>query len=182
LPCRQRREGWLETTGGEAVSGIWWGKPGRIVALALAVGGLTACIGQQTEQSQPVVSHPIASPGTATSLEPVGVQTTDVKVSGGKFSVDAIALQEDRPSVVNIDNADATPYRFQIAPDLVVATPVAASTTTSISFTNPKAGAYKGDLLPAQGDQPLDSLDVNVQSASGNVPPQPTNVSVQSQP
>ncbi|HEU5433836.1 MAG TPA: cupredoxin domain-containing protein [Thermomicrobiales bacterium] len=165
------------------MSGRTWGnRAARVVALALAIGGLTACVGQETKPSQPVESHPIASPGTATSLEPVGIQTTDVKVSDGKFGVDSIALQEDRPSIVKIDNADATPYRFQVAPDLVIATPVPASTTTAISFTNPKAGAYKGELLPAQGDQPLDSLDVNVQAASGNVPPQPTNVSNQGPP
>jgi hypothetical protein len=160
--------------GGGAVSGMTGGKAAiRIVALAGAVAALTACGGQQTAPSQTVVSHPIASPGTATSLEPVGVQTTNVKVSGGKFGVDAIALQENQPVILKIDNADATPYRFQIAPNLVVATPVAASTTTSISFSNPIAGTYKGELLPAQGDQPLASLDVKVQSASGNVPGQP---------
>ena len=165
------------------MSGKTWGiAAGRVGVLALVIGGLTACIGQASQPSQPVVSNPIASPGTATSLQPVGMQTVDVKVSGGKFGVDSIALQEDRPSIVKIDNADATPYRFQVSPNLVVATPVAASATTAIEFTNPKAGTYKGELLPAQGDQPLASLDVNVQSASGNVPAQPTNVSVQGQP
>jgi hypothetical protein len=132
------------------------------LVLPLTLLMLAGC-GEEANVAEPRTAVPIASPTTLAEL-PNTIEAVEVTVSNGTFSVDQLTLQEDEPSILRVTNKDDTAYRIKIKPDLVTATAVPANKTTDIAFTTPKANTYEGDLLAADSDKVLDTVDVVVQS------------------
>ncbi len=130
--------------------------------LPLTLFLLVGC-GEEAKVAEPRTAVPNASPTTLAEL-PNAIEAVEVTVSNGTFGVDQLTFQEDQPSILRVTNKDNNAYRLQIKPNLVAATAVAANKTTDIQFTTPKANTYEGDLLAADSDKVLDTVDIVVQS------------------
>lgn len=138
------------------------------ILLCLPVLLLMGC-GEEEEVAENPVLIPDTSP-TAIADLPEEIEEATIEIASGEFGVDNLVLQEGAPTVLFVVNADDQPYRFQIVEDLLTATAIAAGTTTEINFTTPNAATYEGQLLGADTDEVLDTLDVVVQ-APGAVQP-----------
>ncbi len=138
----------------------------RIVAL-FVVGFLVGCGGEEiaTERESTID----VSPAAIASL-PEDIEEASVTVANGMFGVDVIRLLEGVPTVLHVTNEDDRAYRLQIVEDLVTAAPIASNATTDIEFTTPNAGEFEGQLLPDEGDDVLDTVQVIVRSAGGVQP------------
>jgi len=132
-----------------------------VIALALALSGCTFHSKDKVAEQKPV------SPGTPNAINqlPPLVGEVSVDISNGAFSTGGIELLRQGGSTIHLVNHDATAYQFEIAPDLVKATAVAASTTTTISFTSTKAGDFTGHLLSATDGHVLASITVRIENA-----------------
>lgn len=145
-------------------------RPLRGIGLLPLLGGALALVGcgKTVETVSPRQAIPTVAP-TAVAALPAGIKEATITVSGGTFDVDQVTLLRDQPTVLHVVNHDNRAYRFRIR-GLVNATPIAAGTTTNVGFTTPKPAVDEGDLLPASGDAPLDTVRVVVQEASGIKP------------
>jgi hypothetical protein len=113
---------------------------------------LLAGCGEEEMVATERTAVPNASPTTLAEV-PGSIEAVTVTVASGKFGVDQLTFQEDQPSVLRVTNNDATAYRIQIKPNLVIATSIPANKTTDIQFTTPKANTYEGDLLAADSER-----------------------------
>jgi len=131
-----------------------------VIALALLLSGCSI------HGKDKVATTKVAEPATPNAVNqlPANINEVSVGISKGAFSTGGIELQVQGGSTIHLVNHDATAYQFEIAPDLVKATPVAASTTTTISFTSTKAGDFTGHLLSTNGSV-IASITVRIQSA-----------------
>ncbi len=107
---------------------------------------------------------PAVTPNAINKL-PQNLNEVSVDITNGAFGSASIDFQLQGGSTIHLVNHDAVAYKFEITPNLVNARAVAASTTTTISFTAVTAGAYTGTLLSAKDGSVLASVAVRVQGA-----------------
>lgn len=112
---------------------------------------------------------PAVSP-TAIAALPDDIEEAELVVTNGAFGAEDLFLLEGAPTVLHVTNRDARDYRFWIVEDLVGTFPIAANAVTDIEFTTPNADVYEGQLLAAEGDEPLDTVRVVVRTAGGVEP------------
>ncbi len=136
-----------------------------LAALILAVVALR---GEDAELATGREDVPETTP-TALGALPEGVEEATLTVEGGAFAVDELVLQEGEPTELHVVNGDAVPYRLRIG-DLLTPTPIDANVVTDIKFTTPNANTYEGQLLPAEGDEVLDTLRVVIRAPGGVAP------------
>ena len=108
-----------------------------------------------------VIGSPTAAAGLEEDIEEISIEIED-----GEFTDDGIELIEERPTVLRVTNADDATYVLRIDP-LVVGETIPAGESIAIEFTTPASNAYTGELLPESGDEPLDTIRVEVVSAFG---------------
>lgn len=135
-----------------------------LLGLLLAVA-LAGC-GEEEEVAEPREAVPNVTP-TALAALPEGVEEATLEIRDAAFGVDEVILQEAEPTVLHVVNYDDRTYLLRIVEDLVTATPIPAATTTNVAFTTPKAAEYEGQLLDAESEDVLDTVDVVVQAPGG---------------
>jgi hypothetical protein len=86
----------------------------------------------------------------------------------GKFDEQQLALQQNQPTILYINPRDGQGYQFQIVPNLVDATAIAAATPTKIEFTGPSGTADEAQLPSEDGSQVLARMPVEVQRPAGD--------------
>jgi hypothetical protein len=143
----------------------------RLTAMLLAVALLAAACGRlggddKVSDANPAVEGSQPTPGAALQER---VEEATLTVENGKVAEDTLTLQENEPVVVHVVNKDTTGYRLRI-PGFVTDTTINPSATTDVSFTTPKATTVEAQLLPATGDQALDTFQAEVQAPSGSAP------------
>jgi hypothetical protein len=97
---------------------------------------------------------------------PENMREYSLTIEGGQMQGDGLTFEENESVVLHVENKDAQAYRFVIE-GLVTESQIAASTTTDVQFRTVGAGEMEARLLPAQGDQPVDTQNVEVQAAGG---------------
>ncbi|HMM43409.1 MAG TPA: cupredoxin domain-containing protein [Thermomicrobiales bacterium] len=132
---------------------------GMAILLMLPFAGL-ACGEDDTEVARDPVRPSDASP-TALAEVSGSTEVAQVAIVDGAFSVEEVVAQQLEPTIIKIDNKDATPYRLRID-GLVTPTEIAPNAVTGVEFTTPSAGRFDGDLLAAEGDATLDELVITV--------------------
>ncbi len=87
----------------------------------------------------------------ALATAPEGIEETTLTIADATFETEQILLQEDEPTVLTVVNRHNGVYGLG-SEQLVDGEPIAAATTTRVSFTTPEVGAYAGHLLEATSD------------------------------
>lgn len=139
----------------------------RSLAVVLcAVLLVAACGDDDNDQvADPVEGDVIGSPTAAAGLEE-DIEEIAIEIEGGELVDDEIELTEGRPTVMRVTNQDDEAYVLVIDP-LVSETTIPAGDDITIGFTTPAAETYTGELLPASGGEPLDTMRVLVNNAAG---------------
>jgi len=125
----------------------------------------SACQDEIDEVAEEIEGDVIGSPTAAAGLEE-DIEEISIEITDGELDEDGIELIEERPTVLRIQNNDDVAYVLQIDP-LVVGSVIPASDSIAIEFTTPVANEYIGELLPETGDEPLDTMTVQVVNAAG---------------
>lgn len=134
-----------------------------IVALGIAMIFVAACgdddddVADVAEDSDEVFT---GSP-TASAGQDEGTEELVVVIEDGEFEDGDIELQVDQPTILVVENRDEEAYRLTIG-DLVVGEALPAGTATRVEFTTPVVEDYTAELLPAEGDEALDTMEVRV--------------------
>ena len=136
-----------------------------LILLPLLVA-LAACGDSDEELATEREGVPTVPPTTLAAL-PDDIGEATLAITGGAFGVEELLLQEDEPTLLHVVNNDDRAYRFRVVEDLVTLTPIAPRATTDVGFTTPKANVYEGQLLPAEGEETLDTVRVVVLGPGG---------------
>ena len=141
-----------------------------MVVLITGLTLLAGCGGDKSKEAEPRNNFGNVSPVNRADVPP-GVEEVSISIKGGKIETETLTFQQNEPSVLHVENADTSSYQIRITPDLVTDTDVAPSKTTDIKFTTPNANRYELQLrLAGSTGDPIDTLDVIVQSAGGVKP------------
>lgn len=143
----------------------------RLIAMLVAVALLVAACGNDdndelSTDANPAVEGSQPTPGAALNER---VEEVTLTIEGGKVSEGTVTLQVDEPVVMRVVNNDATGYRLRI-PGLVADATINPSTTTNVSFSTPNTESVEAQLLPATGEEPVATFQVEVQGPTGESP------------
>jgi hypothetical protein len=141
-----------------------------VLTLILILGAILA-LGIRNENEDVATNlTPIAPNVPAQDLNqvPVGLEKAKLTLKGGKFAESGLLLQQNQPTVLNIDNSDNQAYQLQFVPNLVGPTAIAAATTTQIEFTDPDRGIYEAQLLDPDTGQVMAKLTVEIETPAGD--------------
>jgi len=138
----------------------------RMVALVCsAILLFTACQDDTDEVAEQIEGDVIGSPEAANELEE-DIEEISIEITDGELNEDGIELIEERPTVLRVQNNDDVAYVLRIDP-LVAGAVIPAGDSISVEFTTPVQNEYTGELLPESGDEPLDTMTVEVLSPLG---------------
>ncbi len=98
---------------------------------------------------------------TASAGQEEGTEELVVVIEDGEFEDGDIELQVNQPTILLVENRDDEAYRLSIG-DLVVNEGLPAGTTVRVEFTTPVVEDYTAELLPGEGDETLDTMEVRV--------------------
>lgn len=142
------------------------GALGRSLMIVLCgVMLVAACMDDDDDVADEIEGDVIGSPTAAAGLEE-DIEEVSIEITDGELSEDGVVLIEERPSILRVQNNDDVAYVLRIDP-LVVGSVIPAGDSTSIEFTTPVSNEYTGELLPETGDEPLDTMTVEVISPIG---------------
>jgi hypothetical protein len=141
-----------------------------IAVLSLIAVATAACERGNDEVSDdnPVVQNAPPSP-TAGVAPPERAEEAALTIEGGKFLDDRLTVQQDEPTVVHITNKDSQDYRVRFG-DVVAEQEISSAGITDVSITAPSPVELEGELLGADSDNVLDTIQFIVQAPGGAEP------------
>jgi hypothetical protein len=141
-----------------------------IAALTLIAIAATACEpgGDEVSDDNPIVRN---APPSATSgvAPPERAEEAALTIADGKFSDDRLTVQQDEPTVVHITNKDSQVYRVRFG-DVIAEEEIASAGITDVSFTAPNPVEIEAQLLEADSDKVLDTIQFVVRAPGGTEP------------
>ena len=138
---------------------------GRSMLIGMCTVLLVAACQDDDEVADQIEGDVIGSPTAAAGLEE-DIEEVSVEITDGELGEDGIELIEERPSILRVQNNDDVAYVLHIDP-LVNGAAIPAGESVSIEFTTPVSNDYTAELLPETGDEPLDTMSVEVINATG---------------
>ncbi len=134
-----------------------------VVMLSLVMVFAAACGDDDDDQAEVAdqADQPFTASPTAIAGQESDTEELTLVVENGEFDESDIELMEGRPTILLVENRDDEAYRLNIG-DLVVNEGIPAGTTTRVEFTTPVVEDYEAELLPAEGDEALDTMQVRV--------------------
>lgn len=132
-----------------------------VMLLAVACGDDDDIADVAQDTSEQFTGSPTASAG-----QDEGTEELVVTIEDGEFADGDIQLQQNQPTILLVENRDDVAYRLTIG-ELVVNEGLPAGTTTRVEFTTPVVEDYPAELLPAEGEEALDTMEVRVIGPGG---------------
>jgi hypothetical protein len=156
----------IETTSPAALLG----RAFRIVATLALVAILVAACGRDDDSPSSQQNELVeGAPPSPTAGVPAAERAEELTltIEGGKFDEDSFSAQVDESTVIHVDNKDGTAYRVRFG-DVVAMEEIGPSGVTDIAFTAPNAVEGEGELLAADSDTTLDTIQFTIQGPSGS--------------
>lgn len=119
-----------------------------------------------SSKENPMVEGAPPSP-TAGMAPPERAEELTLTIEGGTFNEDSLSVQQDELTVIHVENKDDRAYRVRFG-EVVAMEEIAPSATTDVAFNAPNTVQVDGQLLAADSDTVLDTIQFTVQSPSGN--------------
>lgn len=145
---------------------------GFLLSLLLIAVLAVACGGDGDDDVVPEDNAIVeGAPPTPTAGVPPAEEAEEatITISGGAFSADSLTVQQSEPTVVHFDNQDDQAYRIRFG-DVVAMEEIPAMTVSNIGFNAPNPVEIDGELLAADSDTVLDTIQFIVQAPSGASP------------
>ena len=146
---------------------MWlFGRSVRVVAVAMLsfMMVLAAACGEDDDDQAAVANQadqPFSGSPTALAGQESDTEEITVVIENGEFNESDIELTEGSPTIMVVENRDGEAYRLTIG-DLVVSQGIPAGSSTRVEFTTPVVEDYTAELLPAEGEEALDTMEVRV--------------------
>jgi hypothetical protein len=145
-----------------------------LMSLVLITTVASAC-GDDDDETSGSTSEEVDAVEGAPPSPAEGVQVNEraeeatITIENGKFGSDTLTVQQDEPTVVLFQNKDGQAYRVRFG-DVVAMEEIPASAETDVAFNAPNPVETEGELIAADADTVLDTIQFVVQSPSGTSP------------